>query len=148
MCLLEQQQLPTDQSLHADMLEPVSVLYSVKVHSGRLLDKIGLEIQHCAQDKSSNVKFLHAHDESEHFKEMPYTNNEGSSLIKIGPKSEDFSWFIVAIRRYFVRHLDYTAYSFITPKSLTEFTLSFVITMAIDPCTTVRIAILANRTYY
>ena len=86
-------------------------------------------------------KLLHAHNEDEYYKVMPCTDEGESALVNVGPKSEDFSWFILVAQRYVLRHINYNAQVFITAKSTSGLILSFVITMAFDTCTTVRFAI-------
>ena len=141
VCTLEGERLPTGTSVRDDQFEPVSALYSVRVESGKLLDQIGLDIQHCvarAHESENAIQLLHAHNKDEYYKVMPCTDVGESTLVNVGPKSEDFSWFILVAQRYVLRHINYNAQVFIT-KSRSGSILSFVITMAFDTCTTVRL---------
>ena len=123
---------------------PVSALYSIKVGSGKLCKPITIEIQHCSRLHEISI-LLRASSEREPFRPVigavfdPKTNYSKVIVPKLDfvedQEYDDFSWFIIAIRRFLFRNtIHYKAQVYI---SKTTMMMHFIITMALDPCSTV-----------
>ena len=125
--------------------QSVSALYSIKVGSGKLCKPVTIEIQHCSSLAAEQLMLLRASNEIEHFRPVAdavfdQRTNYGRVIV---PKLDfvedqeydDFSWFVIAIRQFLFRNtIHYKAQVFI---SKTTMMMHFIITMALDPCSTV-----------
>lgn len=129
-----------------DYANPVSALYSLRVGSGKLCRPITTEIQHGSNIfQGSHLKILRAGSENENFQPVKGTafncgTNYGrvtvpESIAGENPEYDDFSWFIVVLRRvFFPNTIHYKAQVYISKPTLK---MHFIVTMAIDLCTTV-----------
>ena len=123
---------------------PVSALYSIKVGSGKLCKPVTIEIQHSSL-AAERLTLLRASNEKEYFRTVAdavfdQRTNCGRVIV---PKLDfvedkeydDFSWFVIAIRRLlFGNTIHYKAQVYI---SKTTMMMHFIITMALDLCSTV-----------
>ena len=138
--------LSVDDQYH-HTYHPISALYSVKVGSGKLCKPVTIEIQHCFSVYSDSPRLrmdiLRAASEDEYFKPIEdavfdQRTNYGRVTVPCNDKNQeydDFSWFIIALRQFLLPGtIHYTAQVYI---SKTTMKMHFIITMAIDPCTTV-----------
>ena len=128
-----------------DDYQSVSALYSIKVGSGKLCKPVTIEIQHCSSLAAEQLTLLRASNEIEHFRPVAdavfdQRTNCGRVIV---PKLDfvedqeydDFSWFMIAIRRLLFRNtIHYKAQVYI---SKTTMMMHFIITMALDLCSTV-----------
>ena len=124
---------------------PVSALYSINVGSGKLCKPVTIEIQHCLPRVIiPHSMILRAASEKECFKPIiedvvfDLRANYGRVTAPCNNKNQeydDFSWFIIALRQLLLPNtIHYKAQVYI---SKTTMKMHFIITMAIDPCTTV-----------
>ena len=124
---------------------PISALYSIKIGSGRLCKPVTIEIQHCLSLVADELTLLRTCNEGQYFGPVAdtvfnQTNNCGRVTVpKLNfiedQEYDDFSWFIIAIRRCLFRNtIHYKAQVYI---SKTTMMMHFIITMALDPCSTV-----------
>ena len=132
--------LPLSVGDHAD---PVSALYSIKVGTGKLCKPVTIEIQHCSsQHIIKEAMILRAGSDREHFTpigDAVFDHKYGKVTVPTefseGQEYNDFSWFIIALRRVFFPYtIHYKAQVYISKENLK---MHFIVTMAIDPCTTV-----------
>ena len=132
---------------------PVSALYSIKVGSGKLCKPVTIEIQHCSSSPApEQLTLLRASNEREHFRPVAdavfdQRTNCGRVIVpkldflKDHQEYDDFSWFVIAIRWLFFRNtIYYKAQVYI---SKTAMMMHFIITMALDLCSTVSCLIVA-----
>ena len=133
--------------LYPDEYMPASTLYSIQIEAGKLCKPVTIEFQHCLGSfiDISDLVILRAPDVSKHFepiedavfdRETGYGKITVPKLDGINQEYDDFSWFIVALRRLFfpstIRYKAHVYTSKITMK------MYFIITMALELCTTVR----------
>ena len=126
-----------------DDYQSVSALYSIKVGSGKLCKPVTIEIQHCSNLAAKQL--LRASNEKEHFRTVAdavfdQRTNYGRVIVPKLDFVEDqeydnFSWFMIVIRRLLFRNtIHYKAQVYI---SKTTMMMHFIITMALDLCSTV-----------
>ena len=123
---------------------PVSALYSIKVGSGKLCKPVTIEIQHCSSQASEQLTFLRASNENHRFRSVADAMFDQRTCGKVivprldfveDQEYDDFSWFIIAIRRLLFRNtIHYKAQVYI---SKTTMMMHFIVTMALDMCSTV-----------
>ena len=127
---------------------PVSSLYSMRMGAGKLCKPVTIEFQHCLDISYavhiSDFVILRATDESEFFEpvlDAVFDRGTGYGKITVprlhdsNLEYDDFSWFIVALRRIFLpRTIRYKAQVY-TTKGTTK--MYFIVTMALELCTTV-----------
>ena len=131
--------------------DPISALYSIKIGSGKLCKPVTIEIQHChvLLTLASEMPFslpemtlLRASNEREYFRPVmdavfdQRTNCGRVTVPKLDQEEyNDFSWFIIAIRWvFFPTTIHYKAQVYISKKTMV---MHFIVTMAIDLCSTV-----------
>ena len=145
-CVCHPLYLPVPQRLDIDRdYQPVSVLYSIKVDSGKLCKPVTIEIQHCSSLTAESLTLLRASNEREDFRPVADAvfdrrTNYGRVIVpKLNfvkdQEYDDFCWFIIAIRQvFFPNTIYYRAQVYI---SKTTMMMHFIVTMALDPCSTV-----------
>ena len=134
---------------------PVSALYSVTVGEGRLCKPVTFEIQHCAESETcasianddAYVMLLHAVDSHQDFKAIKGDRFECDSLYgkAVLPELEaefhnyqDFSWLLIVLKQHFLPgSIRYKAQVYMSTTSTQPITMHFIVTMALDCCTTV-----------
>ena len=136
----------SDLSSKDNHAHPASALYSIKVGSGKLCKPVTIEIQHCLSSMHMpHSMILRAASGKKCFipiKDAVFNLRTNYGRVTV-PKSkfneneeyDDFSWFIIALRRLLLPNtIHYKAQVYISKETLK---MHFIITMAIDPCTTV-----------
>ena len=142
---------------------PVSLLYSIRMGMGKLCKPVTIEFQHCLDlSKSDNLRIsdlessiiigtkskfdlviLRSADVTNYFEPVDdavfdrRTRYGKVTVPKLDGNQEydDFSWFIIALRRIFLpTTIRYKAHVY-TSKSAMK--MYFIVTMALEPCTTV-----------
>lgn len=127
---------------------PVSGLYSIQMRTGKLCKPVTIEFQNCLGSLSdhdidiSDLAILRAADVTEHFEPIDDTVfDRGSGYGKItvpkldgiNQEYDDFSWFIVALRQFFLPNtIHYIAHVYTS-----KMKICFIVTMALELCTTV-----------
>ena len=141
--------LPIRESIiwFSDPGVPVSTLYSIKIGAGKLYKPVTIEFQHCSltstgtSDNISDLMILRAADETKYFEpinDAVFDKESQCGKITVpklngNQEYDDFSWFIVALRRLFLPNtIHYKGHVYI---SKTILKMCFIITMAIEPCT-------------
>ena len=124
---------------------PVSSLYSIQIGVGKLCRPVTIEFQHCLDISDAvhiaDLVILRAVDVTEYFEPIKDAVFDRSGYGKvIVPKNgsqeyDNFSWFIVALKRIFLPNtIRYTAHVYTSKKNMKMY---FIVTMALEPCTTV-----------
>ena len=124
---------------------PVSSLYSLQIGVGKLCRPVTIEFQHCLDISDavhiSDLVVLRAADVTEHFEPINDAVFDRSGYGKvIIPKNvsqeyDNFSSFIVALRRMFLPNtIRYQAYVYTSKNNMKMY---FIVTMALETCTTV-----------
>ena len=124
---------------------PVSSLYSLQMGAGKLCKPVTIEFQHCLDTTDavhvSDLVILRAANVTEYFEPVDDAVFDESGYGKvIIPKDgsqeyKNFSWFIVALRRIFLPNtIRYKAHVYTSKKNMKMY---FIVTMALEPCTTV-----------
>ena len=136
--------------LYPDMYMPISTLYSIQMGAGKLCKPVTFEFQHCCGAFSndfdtSDLVILRAPNASKHFKPIEdavFDRGTGYGKITvpklncINQEYNDFSWFMVALRRlFFPRTICYKAHVYTSKITMKMY---FIVTMALELCTTVR----------
>ena len=133
--------------LYPDEYMPVSTLYSIQIEGGKLCKPVTIEFQHCLDTfiDISDLVILRAPDVSKHFEPIEdavfdrgtgYGKITVPKLDGINQEYDDFSWFIVALRRlFFPSTICYKAHVYTSKITMKMY---FIITMALELCTTVR----------
>ena len=130
---------------HDDLLdfEPVSALYAIKVGSGKMCKPVTIVIQHCSNSSESDVMLLRASNERDFFRPVtdalfdPTANccRIIAPQLAFPQEYNDFSWFIITMRRLFFRNtIHYKARVYISKATIM---MHFIVTMALDLCSTV-----------
>lgn len=127
---------------------PISSLYSIQMGAGKLCRPVTIEFQHCLDVSdavhNSDLAILRAADVTEHFEPIDDAVFDKSGYGKVNvPKNvsqeyDNFSSFIVALRRIFLPNtIRYKAYVYTSKKNMKMY---FIVTMALETCTTVGIS--------
>ena len=129
---------------------PVSSLYSVRMGAGKLCKPVTIEFQHCLDVSDavhiSELVILRAADVTKDFEPIDgavFDRETGCGKVTvprlndINQEYDDFSWFVVALRRLFLPStICYKARVYMyTSKGTTK--MYFIVTMALEMCTTV-----------
>lgn len=150
-----EQPISSVASVHIDH-EPISAIYSIDIGEGRLCKPIILRLQHCLESivddysggHNDELLIFHAHDENTPFQPIKTASfDQSSSYGTVSVPTDEFhardyhnlSSFFVAIRLLFWRRRDYKALVFKSvckPPNM-SITMHFVITAALDACTSV-----------
>ena len=127
---------------------PISSLYSIQMGAGKLCRPVTIEFQYCLDISDavhvSDLVILRAAKVKECFEPIDdavFDRRIGYGKV-IVPKSlnsnqeyDTFSWFIVALRRFFLPNtIRYKAYVYTSKANMK---LYFIVTMALETCTTV-----------